>query len=374
VTLSNLRKAPFPWFGGKTHAAPYVWQALGDPAHFVDPFMGSLANLLLRPHVANRTYYSETVNDLDGLLVNAWRGIQLSPDATADAASWPVSEADLHARHLGILKWKADRQLEHLMGDPAFHDPTIAGWWIWGQSCWIGSGWCSGSGAWIADERGWLVRRANAEGIHRKRPSLELRGVLTDRIPGIESDDIHPMTMPEIRRWFRWLSARLRHVRILNGDWARAVTGGASKTLSVRMGDGVCGVFLDPPYGGDADRTSDLYSVDSLSVAVDVREWCAEHGSDPKYRIVLAGFDGEHESLASKGWRPVHWFTKGFLRGGMGNTSADGTHQQSREVLWMSPQCLTRGPLEPPPPKRDPKLAVATRFSLGSTPTIDEGE
>ena len=36
----------------------------------------------------------------DGLLVNAWRSIQWSPDATAEAASWPVTEADMHARHL----------------------------------------------------------------------------------------------------------------------------------------------------------------------------------------------------------------------------------------------------------------------------------
>jgi hypothetical protein len=48
-------------------------------------------------------------------------------------------------------------------------------------------------------------------------------------------DEFHPMTMPELRRWFQFLSARLRHVRILNGDWRRAVTGGASLTLPVRM-------------------------------------------------------------------------------------------------------------------------------------------
>lgn len=66
----DYRKAPFPWFGGKRQAAPVVWALLGDVAHYVEPFCGSLAVLLERPHPCNRTYYSETVNDADGLLVN----------------------------------------------------------------------------------------------------------------------------------------------------------------------------------------------------------------------------------------------------------------------------------------------------------------
>lgn len=82
--LTNLFKTPFPWFGGKGDAAPAVWEALGDVPHYVEPFAGSLAVLLRRPHECNRPYFSETVNDLDGLLVNAWRSIQHSPDAVPD--------------------------------------------------------------------------------------------------------------------------------------------------------------------------------------------------------------------------------------------------------------------------------------------------
>jgi len=53
-------KAPFPWFGGKSKAAPLVWKLLGDPVHYVEPFFGSGAVLLQRPHPCNRPYYSET--------------------------------------------------------------------------------------------------------------------------------------------------------------------------------------------------------------------------------------------------------------------------------------------------------------------------
>ena len=375
MTLTNLHKTPWPWFGGKSDAAPLAWEAMGDPDHYVEPFAGSLAVLLRRPHVANRSYHSETVNDLDGLLVNAWRAMQMSPDAMADAASWPVSEADMHARHLALIKWRAENQLEHLMGDPLWHDPVMAGWWAWGQSCWIGSGWCSGTGPWIVDESGRIAKRggtgvnrkrphlsnngqgvnhaqAREEGVNRKRPHLSNgRGVNRPqaREPGTSVDyGYHPMTMPELRRWFQFLSARLRHVRILNGDWRRAVTGGAAMTLPVRMQpDGAVGIFLDPPYADTSERTDNLYANDSLTVAHDVREWAIKAARNPKWRIVLAGFDGEHDELHERhGWRVVEWYRAGFLKGGMGNTAGtdeDGTvgHVQHKERLWLSPGCLT---------------------------------
>jgi len=362
--LTNLNKTPWPWFGGKSDAAPQVWEALGDCEHYVEPFAGSLAVLLRRPHPCNRTYYSETVNDLDGLLVNAWRAMQRDPDAMADAASWPVSEADLHARHIALVRWREARELEHLMGDPEWYDAKMAGWWAWGQSCWIGSGWCSGRGGWTVGDDGRIFKQRGGEadrklphlgdngqgvnhagareaGVSRQRPHLanDGRGVNRPqaREPGV--GDYHPMTMPELTRWFRFLSARLRHVRILNGDWQRAVTNGATKTLPVRMKDGHCGVFLDPPYSTEADR-AEVYSSEDFQVAHAVRDWCVEHGDDPSLRIVLAGYDTEHGTLGARGWREVEWYKGGFLKGGMGNVSGTGKHQQARERLWLSPHCI----------------------------------
>ena len=369
----NYVKAPFPWFGGKSQASPAVWDALGDVVHYVEPFAGSLAVLLRRPHTANRAYHSETVNDTDGLIVNAWRAIQLHPDATAEAASNPVAEADLHARHLALVRWRDTHELEHLMGDPAWCNPTMAGWWLWGVSCWIGGGWCSGTGPWTADDSGRLVKQGGA-GVNRPRPHLSGGGQGVNhpnaREPGVsrprphlgdggqgvnrpqlrergtDGNEFHPVTMPELRRWFAWLSARLRHVRILNGDWSRCVTRGATKTINVGRGKGgVCGLFLDPPYADTADRRSDIYAHDSKTVAHDVRAWCIEHGADTDYRIVLAGFEGEHDGdeMESSGWTAVEWFKRGFLTGGMGNIAQGGgsTSQQHRERLWLSPHCLT---------------------------------
>lgn len=335
-------KAPFPYFGGKSRAASAVWAALGDVEHYVEPFAGSLAVLLRRPHLANRPYYSETVNDLDGLLVNFWRAVQAEPEAVAHFASWPVAEADQHARHLAILKWRSDEMLLRLCGDADFYDAKIAGYWVWGLCCWVGAGWCNGDGPWIANANGRLVKQSKTGcGVRRKKPHMgDGRGVNNGRLrePGV--GEPHPMTMPKLLQWMRTLAARLRHVRILNGDWSRAVTKGTTHTLSVRQG-GVAGVFLDPPYG--AEGIADVYNHDSSTVAQDVAKWCLEHGDDDRLRIVLAGFEVEHTALEAAGWRVVDWYEGAgelaLLKGGYGKQSAKGS-QMHRDRLWLSPACL----------------------------------
>ncbi len=408
-------KAPFPYFGGKSRAASAVWSALGDVEHYVEPFAGSLAVLLRRPHLANRPYYSETVNDLDGLLVNFWRAVQAEPEAVAHFASWPVAEADQHARHLAILKWRSDEMLLRLCGDADFYDAKIAGYWVWGLCCWVGSGWCSGVGPWVADADGRFVKQPKTgrgvwaqkphisddgqgvnksqlrepgvsrqkpfaatngrgvnhgnlrePGVHRKKPHIsnDGRGVnhgnlrepgvtrqkphISDNGQGVNHGNLrepgvgepHPMTMPKLLQWMRTLAARLRHVRILNGDWSRAVTKGTTHTLSVRQG-GVAGVFLDPPYG--AEDIADVYNHDSSTVAQDVAKWCLEHGDDDRLRIVLAGFEVEHTALEAAGWRVVDWYEGAgelaLLKGGYGKGTAKGS-QMHRDRLWLSPACL----------------------------------
>ena len=208
-------------------------------------------------------------------------------------------------------------------------------------SCWIGGGWCSVNGPWVVGDDGRIEKREG--GVSRRRPHLSDDGKGVNR-PQLREGGVaverqwHPMTMPELREWFRFLSARLRHVRILNGDWRRAVTNGATKTLNIRQGGKHCGIFLDPPYAGE-HRVGGLYASEDLEVAHAVRDWCLERGDDPQTRIVLAGFDSEHTELADHGWREVEWYRLGFLRGGMGNLARG--NQQHRERLWLSPHCLT---------------------------------
>lgn len=74
-------KPPFSYYGGKTTLAPRIAELLPAHDHYVEPFAGSLAVLLAKdPSVA------ETVNDLDGDLVNFWRVVRDQPEALERAA------------------------------------------------------------------------------------------------------------------------------------------------------------------------------------------------------------------------------------------------------------------------------------------------
>ena len=316
-------KPLFPWFGGKSPVADIVWSALGsDVKNYVEPFFGSGAVLFLRPGGPGAI---ETVNDADGLVSNFWRALRNDPDAVADAADWPVNEADLHARHLWLLGQR-ERITERLMGDPDFYDAKAAGWWCWGICSWIGSGWCSGKGPWVSVD-GEFALRNSGKGVNRKRPHLSNSGQGVNRKrPRSEW----------LRGYLGEFSGRLARVRVCCGDWSR-VCG-----PSVTFRHGPTGVFLDPPYADSASRTSDLYATDCEQVAHAVREWAIEQGTNPLMRIVLAGYDGEHEMPS--GWRVQEWKAAGgYALSAKEGSKATGKANAKRERLWFSPHCVDVG-------------------------------
>ena len=316
----------FPYFGGKAPVADIVWSALGNVANYVEPFFGSGAVLFLRPGGAG---HIETVNDADGLVANFWRAVQQRPGEVAYHADNPVNECDLHARHLWLIG-NRERITERLMGDPEFCDPKAAGWWAWGMSCWIGSGWCSGTGPWTAED-GEMVLRNPGQGVNRQLPHLGNPGKGVNRkLPhlGDPGKERLAWLAAEIARF----AARLRNVRVCSGDWSR-VCG-----PSVTYRHGLTGVFLDPPYADTAGRTAGLYATDCESVAHDVRAWAIEQGRNPLMRIVLAGYEGEH--TMPDDWTTVEWQAAGGY--GLIGDDEDGTGRTNRrrERLWLSPHCV----------------------------------
>lgn len=392
-------RAPFPWFGGKSRVAHIVWDRFGDVPNYVEPFAGSLAVLLGRPHAPR----VETVNDRDAYISNFWRSLKSDPEAVAEWADWPVSEPDLHARH----RWLTERRdfRDRMFTDPDYFDAKIAGWWVWGISQWIGSGWCSrpdwtgrvSHGA----PRGILTDRyaqrpmlTPGQGVHQKRPRIARggrgvgrqlpnlsgdggaagRGIHASAMPrkrpqlgghnnkGVCSKDLHGK-MPKadrgtasqliIRRealltWFDELAARLRKVRVCCGDWTRIL--GPSPTYLI----GTTGVFLDPPYDPraiatgankvDGQAPSDsLYAHHDANISARVRDWALANGDNPQLRIALCGYEGEHEMPDS--WAKVEWKAQG---GYSVKADAQGKRNAERERIWFSPHCLgrsVRGPL-----------------------------
>jgi site-specific DNA-adenine methylase len=310
--MSGELRAPFPWFGGKRRAASRVWAALGNVDHYVEPFAGSAAVLLARPHVGR----CETINDADGMVSNFWRAVRSQPDAVAAHADWPVVEADLHARHLWLIGQR-ESLTERLVADPEWCDAKVAGWWVWGICAWIGSGWCDAKPS-------------------RKLPHLgdEGMGVHAPRRGAAFSDDAVAFASPA--EWFRALSERLRAVRIASGDWRRVV---ASETTLYPAGRGDakyrCGVYLDPPY---LDGRMDYAAGGAgTSLSADVRAWALQHGADKRLRIVLSGYAGEHDALEAHGWRVEAWKARG---GYGGQRVGEENVNRKRERLWLSPACL----------------------------------
>jgi DNA adenine methylase len=342
-----ILQAPFPYFGGKSRVAPEAWSRFGHVANYVEPFAGSLAVLLARPDEPG----TETVNDLDGLLVNFWRSVATDPSEVAHHADWPVSELDLQARHAYLVK-RVPWLTERLGGDPSFCDPKLAGWWVWGACAWIGSGWCSGGGPWV-ESGGVLVHRSEVgstapgvsrrlphggdggrginrqlphlgtpgAGINRKLPHLGDAGLGINRAEGRRALSTQGEAIAET---MERLQARLRRVRITCGDWTRVLT------PVVTSRHGLTGIFLDPPYA-EGEMS---YSAGAGAVAPDVAAWARENGSDPLLRIALCGHDGEHDL---PGWSVHHW----KARGGYGNAGGeDAEDNRHRETVWFSPHCL----------------------------------
>lgn len=273
ATVEPDLRAPFPWFGGKSRAASLVWERFGEVVNYVEPFAGSLAVLLSRPHAPK----IETVNDLDGHLANFWRSIQRDPRAVADAADYPVNELEIHARHRYLSRKVKHILAARMLEDPLYYNATIAGWWVWGLCAWIGSGWCQGSTSQkmpllTGGKDGTTPNAQHGKGVHAKGMRLPMLGAGSGwdgepqahhgkgvhglamrggQLPylggsAIVGQGTHSSTarsrLPEV---FAALANRLRYVRVACGDFERILSD------AVTWRHGTTGVFLDPPYPAD---------------------------------------------------------------------------------------------------------------------------
>ena len=315
-------QSPFPWFGGKSRVASIVWRYFGNVPNYIEPFFGSGAVLLGRPHAPQ----VETINDKDCYVANFWRAVKNDPNSVAKYADWPVNEADQHARHRWLVKQDAFR--DRMMSDPDYYDAKIAGWWVWGQSIWIGSGWCSLVQEPAAKRRSLGSAGRGLSGLGGE-PSLQVPH-LSSPGQGIKRSRPHLSSPGQgIKDYMQALMLRLKNTRVCCGDWSRIC--GPSPTVNL----GITGVLLDPPYSEKANRKSDLYSVDDEDVAHAVAAWAIEQGEDKRMRIALCGYEGEHQMPAS--WKAMHW----KAAGGYGcQGEKQGRENCKREMIWFSPHCI----------------------------------
>lgn len=208
-----------------------------------------------------------------------------------------------------------------LEGDPEVFDAKAAGWWLYVSACSIGDPWLKGS--WRVVD-GHLVKGDAGRGVRRGLPHLGDAGQGVHR--GHDTTGTHE---EQVRAYMRTLAARLERVRITCGSWERVLTPTPLRTRS--GGDPVTGVLLDPPYS----TSHDLYAETEAGISCRVREWC--HTAPNDLRIVLCGYDNEHDDLLDAGWRVIQG------KSGSGSGYSKNRANGRRERLWLSPACHHAG-------------------------------
>ena len=322
------RLAPFPYFGGKRSVAAEVWKRLGDPAQYIEPFCGSAAILLAKPKPASL----EVICDGSGFIANFWRATKHQPAAVAEAADYPVSHIDLGARHVWLMAQR-ERIGDALQDTDWPGDAKAAGWWLWGQCCWIGSGWCE----W--DKVGKVPHASNAgRGIqaigkvpHAGNAGRGIQAIgkvphASDAGRGIQAigqvphagnagmDHLLTSSGRAAWVWLHKLANRMERVRVVHGDWSRC--------LNHHFGGDDTAVFLDPPYRA----YEAVYSTAPIADAV-----CAWARENAHLRIALCGHLGDYDL---PGWDAVQWSRGRFTYSGKKTTDL--------ECVWYSPPCRPR--------------------------------
>ena len=301
-------KAPFPYFGGKSFVAAEVWARFGEVKQYNEPFCGSAAILLKAPKPASL----EVVNDLNGFIANFWRAVKNQPSEVIKHADYPVSHIDLSGRHEWLMNQR--ETLGAALLDPNWiGDAKIAGWWVWGQCCWIGSGWCD----WSASGE---IKKAS---VSSQIPHISDAGMgiqkisVSSQIPHIGNAGMGIQnTQNNATEWIFRLARRLDRVRVLHGHWGRCLN-----THRGEEGNGIAAIFFDPPY--KAFET--LYGT-AKTTADEVAEWCRAR---PHLRIALCGHLGDYDL---PDWDVYQWERRG--------ATYRSTKTRDKEAIWFSPACI----------------------------------
>lgn len=317
-------KAPFCYFGGKSAVADLVWELIGnDVKRYFEPFAGSLAVLLARKRKPN-ALYNEIVNDLDCLLINVWRALKNASAEVALLCCDPSSQLLYWQRICYIVKNK-DSLLEKMLKDDEYYDVKLAAYWIYCKSSEIGA---------------MEIDKIDVEEVYK---SID-NGITKGRIQLLRGNGIHSkctqlynpysVTRCKLERlslWFSQIENILENVKITCMDWKRLFNEGTH--WQDDCGKSNIGIFFDPPYS-DTSRKKSLYRIDSYDTAKEVNEFCIKNAYRETYKIVVAGYEGEHNNLEDYGYVKYSWKSNGGYRNISGNND-----NKFKERLWASSSC-----------------------------------
>ena len=284
--MEPVKRLPYVWFGGKRTIADKVWERLGCPHTYIEPFFGGGAVFFAMSYRPNITI----LNDKDGFIPNFLRASRSDPEAVAHHATCEYTEIDLKARHGWLIRRR--EWLEQSLADPDFYDAKAAGWWVWGANLHLGGGWCGDKNT-------------------GNRPQIgQPMGIntITDKVGFLHG-----------------IADKLKGCYILCGGWERSIAG---RSLAWRPQ--TVGVFLDPPYTIEhAPKSGDKNVYKNYDdVNGGVFEWALKNGDNPNLRIAVCGMRDEY--VFPPEWERIEWEHRGGLKG----------LNARKEAVWFSPHCL----------------------------------
>jgi DNA adenine methylase len=248
-------KPPFAYYGGKTTLAPKIAALLPEHDHYVEPFAGSLA-VLLAKGPADR----ETVNDIDGDLVNFWRVLRDRPGDLERAARLTP-----HSR--------AEYELSKDVGG--------------------------------ADELE-RARRVWVRLTQGRSNSMKPTGWKTDKNcgPGLS----RPEYQASYAARMAGVAERMRRVSLENRDALELIR-------DYGTAPGVC-IYADPPYLGTTRAANYRHEV----LTADAHMELADALRDCKASVVLSGYDSPLYEQLFSGWYRVELKAPSTLSGRTGAT------------------------------------------------------
>lgn len=124
--MAGPLKPPFAYYGGKTTLAPKIAELLPKHDHYVEPFAGSMAVLLAKEPTG-----WETVNDLDGDLVNFWKVLRDQPEELERVAMLTPHSRDEYeaSKDLAGDDLERARKVWVRLTQGRSHSMKPTGWW-----------------------------------------------------------------------------------------------------------------------------------------------------------------------------------------------------------------------------------------------------
>jgi site-specific DNA-adenine methylase len=265
---------------------------------YIEPFAGSGAVLFSRPFV----HGYEVINDKDINLLNLYRAIKYKPEELVFYLHNLKSAIDASSYKLYIKN--NPLQLDEFAKDPEFCSPKMAGYFC----------------LWLSASLGDIN--------HVQRPetviSLTNKGAFT--VPMWKKKEA-------LTAWIFALRKRLDKVELLCTDWKKCLTDAHTLRSGALYADTVASVFLDPPY----DKYEFMYKHNKKTISSEVRDWCKDVAKHDLIRVILCGYENEHDELLDYGY--VKYAGKSANTNSKGRGTKNSKSPSSKEFLWASASC-----------------------------------